>query len=120
MADVREMRIFSADQIEVPEQLPQILKDFSKEVIRNNPDNLVEFCREYFIDAIKKRDATNAKAAASAAADAPKKADPNKLDIEKIGKEAAKQALTNYDTNNDGQLSKREAEPMFRDSFAAL
>jgi hypothetical protein len=31
MADVREMRIFSADQIVVPEDLPQILKEFSKE-----------------------------------------------------------------------------------------
>ena len=37
MADIREMRIFSADQIEVPKDLPEILKNFSKEVIRNNP-----------------------------------------------------------------------------------
>ena len=29
MADVREMRIFSADQIHVPEDLPQILKEFN-------------------------------------------------------------------------------------------
>jgi hypothetical protein len=48
MADVREMRIFSADQIVVPEDLPTILKDFSKEVIRTNPQNLVKFSREYF------------------------------------------------------------------------
>jgi hypothetical protein len=48
MADVREMRIFSADQIVVPEELPQILKEFSKEVIRQNPDDLVKFGREYF------------------------------------------------------------------------
>ena len=48
MADVREMRIFSADQIEVPQELPEILKDFSKEVIRNNPPDLVKFSREYF------------------------------------------------------------------------
>ena len=48
MADVREMRIFSADQIEVPQDLPGILKEFSKEVIKNNPENLVEFCRAYF------------------------------------------------------------------------
>ena len=48
MADVREMRIFSADQIVVPEELPQILKEFSKEVIRTNPEDLVKFSREYF------------------------------------------------------------------------
>jgi hypothetical protein len=48
MADVREMRIFSADQIVVPEELPNILKEFSKEVIRQNPDDLVKFSKEYF------------------------------------------------------------------------
>ena len=48
MADVREMRIFSADQIEVPQELPAILKDFSKEVIRNNPPDIIKFSREYF------------------------------------------------------------------------
>ena len=48
MADVREMRIFSADQIEVPAELPTILKDYSKEVIRANPKDLVKFSREYF------------------------------------------------------------------------
>lgn len=48
MADVREMRIFSADQIVVPDELPQILKDFSKEVIRQNPNDVVQFSKEYF------------------------------------------------------------------------
>ena len=48
MADIREMRIFSADQIEVPKDLPDILKNFSKEVIRNNPKDLVHFSRQYF------------------------------------------------------------------------
>ena len=48
MADVREMRIFSADQIVVPPELPEILKDYSKEVIRNNPTDLTQFSKEYF------------------------------------------------------------------------
>ena len=48
MADVREMRIFSAEQIEVPAELPEILKNFSKEVIRNSPEDLIAFSREYF------------------------------------------------------------------------
>ena len=56
MADVREMRIFSADQIEVPQELPAILKDFSKEVIRSNPKDLVKFSREYFEQKCAERD----------------------------------------------------------------
>ncbi|CAI2386519.1 unnamed protein product [Moneuplotes crassus] len=56
MADLREMRIFSADQIEVPDDLPGILKDYSKEVIRNNPEDIYAFSRKYFEDMLKKRD----------------------------------------------------------------
>ncbi len=48
MADTREMRIFAADQIEVHRDLPLILKDYSKEVIRNNPESILKFSREYF------------------------------------------------------------------------
>jgi hypothetical protein len=58
MADVREMRIFSADQIVVPEDLPQILKEFSKEVIRQNPDDLIKFGREYFEMKLKQSNPT--------------------------------------------------------------
>ncbi len=48
MADVREMRIFSAEQIVVPPALPEILKDFSKEAIRSNPQDLIKFSRDCF------------------------------------------------------------------------
>ena len=51
------MRIFSADQIEVPQDLPAILKDFSKEVIRSNPKDLVKFSREYFENKMNERNA---------------------------------------------------------------
>lgn len=57
MADVREMRIFSAEQIEVPQELPAILKEFSKEVIRNNPKDLVKFSRQYFENKLNERNA---------------------------------------------------------------
>eukprot|EP00343_Euplotes_focardii_P002262 CAMPEP_0205807734 /NCGR_PEP_ID=MMETSP0205-20121125/11502_1 /ASSEMBLY_ACC=CAM_ASM_000278 /TAXON_ID=36767 /ORGANISM="Euplotes focardii, Strain TN1" /LENGTH=72 /DNA_ID=CAMNT_0053082337 /DNA_START=20 /DNA_END=238 /DNA_ORIENTATION=- len=56
MADLREMRIFSADQIEVPDDLPGILKDYSKEVIRNNPEDIYAFSRKYFEEMLKKRE----------------------------------------------------------------
>ena len=32
----------------VPPELPEILKDFSKEVIRSNPPDIVKFSRDYF------------------------------------------------------------------------
>lgn len=47
MADVKQMRIFCAEQIEVPSQLPEILKNYSKAVIRNNPADIVDFSRKY-------------------------------------------------------------------------
>jgi hypothetical protein len=43
MSNVREQRIYCAEQIYVPENLPIIIKHFSKEVIRNNPENIYEF-----------------------------------------------------------------------------
>jgi len=61
MADVREMRIFSAEQIVVPEDLPTILKDFSKEVIRTNPKDLISFSREYFEKKVEEHKANPAK-----------------------------------------------------------
>jgi hypothetical protein len=45
MADVREMRIFTTTQLVVPPALPTVLKDFSKEVLINNPHNIVQFSR---------------------------------------------------------------------------
>lgn len=41
-------RIFSADQIEVHPGLSQILKDFTKAVIRANPDDVLAFSERYF------------------------------------------------------------------------
>jgi hypothetical protein len=46
MADIKQMRIFCAEQIDVPAELPEILKNYSKEVIRNNPDDIVDFSRK--------------------------------------------------------------------------
>ena len=47
-------RIFTADQISVPPNLPQIIKDYSKAVIRANPDNLLEFSLKYFQEQVAK------------------------------------------------------------------
>ena len=56
MADIKEMRIFCAEQIEVPDALPEILKNYSKAVIRNNPENIIAFSRKYFEDLKAERD----------------------------------------------------------------
>jgi Regulatory subunit of type II PKA R-subunit len=46
-------RMFCADQIKVPQALPALLKDYTKEVIRFNPRDIVAFSRDYF-DAMSK------------------------------------------------------------------
>ena len=56
MADVKEMRIFCAEQIEVPDSLPEILKNYSKAVIRENPENIISFSRKYFENLKAERD----------------------------------------------------------------
>ena len=56
MADVKEMRIFAPEQIEVPSTLPEILKNYSKAVIRTNPENIISFSRKYFEEAKDERD----------------------------------------------------------------
>ena len=51
MADVREQRIYCAEQIVVPDELPNILKHYSKAVIKENPSNkaqIVSFSAKYF------------------------------------------------------------------------
>ncbi|KAJ1448745.1 hypothetical protein M885DRAFT_538052 [Pelagophyceae sp. CCMP2097] len=45
---MEENRIFSAEQIEVSPDLPTVLKDYSKAVIRANPANINAFSAEYF------------------------------------------------------------------------
>ena len=41
-------RIFSAEQIEVHPELPSMLKEYTKAVIRENPKDLLAFSAEYF------------------------------------------------------------------------
>ena len=43
MADVTSQRIYSAEQIVVPSDLPTLLKHYSKEVIRANPKDIIAF-----------------------------------------------------------------------------
>jgi len=43
-------RIFSAEQIEVHPELAGIIKDYTKAVIKGNPDDILEFSWQYFKD----------------------------------------------------------------------
>jgi hypothetical protein len=47
MSNVKDMRIFAAEQIEVPDDFPGILKNFIKEVVRRQPadEEFVSFSR---------------------------------------------------------------------------
>jgi hypothetical protein len=53
MSNVQEMRIFAAEQIDVPDEFPGILKNFIKEVVRAQPDELVKFSKDYFEELMK-------------------------------------------------------------------
>jgi hypothetical protein len=55
MADIKAMRIFCAEQIEVPSDLPDILKNYSKAVIRGNPEDIIDFSRKYFEELLEER-----------------------------------------------------------------
>jgi hypothetical protein len=41
-------RIFCAEQIQVPPDLARILREFTKAVIKEHPDDVVEFSWRYF------------------------------------------------------------------------
>ena len=57
MSNVNDMRIFAAEQIEVPDDFPGILKNFIKEVVRKKPEEqeFISFSRQYFEDLLKER-----------------------------------------------------------------
>ena len=55
MSNVKEMRIFSADQINVPDEFPKILKEFIKDIIRKSPEEPVKFSKQYFETLLKER-----------------------------------------------------------------
>lgn len=56
MQDFKDQRIYCAEQIYVPDQLPIVMKNFSKEVIRKQPKNLNKFALEYFKEQYENQD----------------------------------------------------------------
>ena len=39
----------------VPDEFPGILKNFTKEVIRNNPENMATYARQYFEELLRQK-----------------------------------------------------------------
>ncbi len=54
-------RIFSADQIKIHPDLAQILREYSKAVIRANPDDVLDFSWNYFKKKVDEQDAQKRK-----------------------------------------------------------
>ena len=48
MENIREQRIYCAEQIYVPEDLPNIMKKYSKAVIKSQPSDIIDFSLNYF------------------------------------------------------------------------
>jgi D-ribose pyranose/furanose isomerase RbsD len=49
-------RIFCAEQIKVHPDLPKIIKDYTKAVIKANPSNIQQFSYEYFKSKVEEAD----------------------------------------------------------------
>lgn len=48
-------RIWSSEQIQVHPDLPTVLKDYSKAVVRSNPPDILVFSMEWFKKRLKDR-----------------------------------------------------------------
>ena len=112
MADVKQMRIFCAAQIEVPETLPEILKNYSKRVIRENPEDLVDFSRKYFEELRAQRDKIKNETEKVSKVVEEGEMNQNELEeFERVSKEIKE--FSNYlfdkiDRDHSGFISKRE------------
>ena len=112
MADVKQMRIFCAEQIEVPETLPEILKNYSKRVIRENPEDLVDFSRKYFEELRAQRDKIKNETENVSKVVEEGEMNQNELEeFERVSKEIKE--FSNYlfdkiDRDHSGFISKRE------------
>jgi hypothetical protein len=90
-------RIFSAEQIAVPPDLPHVLKDWTKAVIRENPSDVLLFSLKYFQD--KTQLASQ------------KKATENQV-------RRIKQLFEQYDIDGNGRMEAKELKRFVLDDLA--
>ena len=50
MADHREQRMFTNDSTNIPSELIFIMKDLAKDVIVENPGDITNFSKEWFLE----------------------------------------------------------------------
>eukprot|EP00700_Malawimonas_jakobiformis_P000293 EC718169.1.p1 GENE.EC718169.1~~EC718169.1.p1 ORF type:complete len:61 (+),score=7.02 EC718169.1:74-256(+) len=53
-------RIFSAEQINIPEELGDVVKEYTKAVIRAQPADLIEWSAKWFAEMVGKRSGQSA------------------------------------------------------------
>ena len=108
MSDIREQRIYCAEQIYVPENLPLIIKNYSKSVIKNNPEDMVHFSMKYFENILRQREKQPDKTGYSEI----KKPDSNQIEQKpnKMTGDGMKMFFDQVDANNSGKVSAFELQ----------
>ncbi|TMW61582.1 hypothetical protein Poli38472_012773 [Pythium oligandrum] len=85
-------RIFSAEQIAVPPDLPHVIKEWTKSVIRENPEDVLYFSLKWF------QDKTNLASQ--------KKATENQI-------RRMRQLFEQYDVDGNGRMEAKELKRFF-------
>jgi Ca2+-binding EF-hand superfamily protein len=101
-----------AKQYVIPPEFPDILKDFTREVLRNQPSNVNEFAAKYF----EVLAAGGADGGMYGGADAGDEQDPNLDEIEQIILEL----FQKYDKDDSKYLDKDEFKALMKDLQAKL
>eukprot|EP00607_Mallomonas_marina_P007183 CAMPEP_0182416364 /NCGR_PEP_ID=MMETSP1167-20130531/642_1 /TAXON_ID=2988 /ORGANISM="Mallomonas Sp, Strain CCMP3275" /LENGTH=69 /DNA_ID=CAMNT_0024589057 /DNA_START=80 /DNA_END=289 /DNA_ORIENTATION=+ len=59
MADVEPSKMGGSSKyakaFEIPPEFPELLRNFSREVLRNQPDDINKFAYQYFLDLLNER-----------------------------------------------------------------
>jgi len=92
----------------LPEGFPQLLKDFTREVLRADPEDVYKFGHEYFSEAIERRNNPEDYGA-----------EPERLSMEEL-KERIAQWFDEADADGNGVLDRKEFKKVFQGLQADL
>ena len=93
----------------IPEEFPALLKDFTREILRTQPDNLYEYGARYFSELVDARAAAEAEAAEAEAAgeEGDGERDVLMMDDNEL-QEYVQELFMEADTDNSGTLDHKE------------
>ena len=93
----------------IPEEFPALLKDFTREILRTQPDNLYEYGARYFSELVDARAAAEAEAAEAEAAgeEGDDERDVLMMDDNEL-QEYVQELFMEADTDNSGTLDHKE------------